>query len=77
MTGSAAAATILFARAYTSRRRCLSNMYVREHMLTLNLWKKEGNDQESLCKDFTKIANEKNLAKAHIQNFKRKKIFPL
>ena len=49
---------------------------MREHMLTLNLCKKDGNDQESLCKDFTEIANEKkNLAKAHFQNFKGKKSF--
>ena len=47
---------------------------MREHMLTLNLCKKEGNDQESFCKDFSEIANEKNLAKAHIQNFKRKNL---
>ena len=29
-----------------------------------------------LCKDFTEIANEKNLGKDLIQNFKRKKSFP-
>ena len=44
-------------------------------MFTLNLCEKEGNDKESLCKDFAEIANEKNLAKAHFQNFKRKKSF--
>ena len=30
---------------------------------------------QTLCKDFTEIANEKNLAKAHIQNFERKEYF--
>ena len=46
MPGSAAAATFLFARAYLTCK-------MREQMLTFNLCRKEGNDQESIQSSFT------------------------
>ena len=52
----------------------LSKMNEENVMYSLS-WSHKNHKYQTLCKDFTEIANEKNLAKAHIQNFKRKKSF--
>ena len=47
-----------------------------EKMLCTQLVTEKNHKQyQTLCNDFTEIANEKNLVKAHIQNFKRIKYF--
>ena len=52
----------------------LSKMNEENVMYSLS-WPQKNQKYQTLCKDYTEIANEKNLAKVHIQNFKRKKSF--
>ena len=51
----------------TEGRKCYAHSWSQE----------KHNQHQRLCQDFTEIANEKNIAKTRIQNFKRKKIYPL